>query len=656
MAREIRYDINGLKAIAIISIVLYHFFDLLNLSHVTNVTLFNGGFLGVDVFFVVSGFLITSGIIYKLKTDSFKLIDFYKRRFFRILPPLFPVCIFALAAGYFLLFPEVYLETAKEIVNALLFSGNFRFANSGGYFSLDSSDKVLLHTWYLCITIQFYLLYPVIITVLSRLFSLKKIPLVLTVLTFALIILSIVISKKGNGYLLTQCRIWELFFGGLIFVYADKVKETVFVKNKHFPLIGEIIGIAIVLYSIFFIELTNGKWYFSTSILSVIGTSLVLLAYNSNSILKNPLFSVIGKTSYSLYLWHWPILAIAVKWGFNTSFLSVFGFIAVLALCVFVSYRFFENIQYSVKAVFCSYLIILGVVVVFREYDCKSYLANYVIDLKDEVCKNDFDSIQQPFYNEGEDTVFIFTQKENLNKTPHVFLIGDSHLGHFTPFLKDSLNESIYIYGRPAMVAYGPITSNLKTEYFYGIKERQTFFNIYEKMLSVLNDGDRVVLSNRWDIQIIPYSKDRKLKNNVDTAKLYVSDLISDLDYSISRYPNIKFYIIGQGIVLKKESEICSKIKFDKLFYKNLIKIDKCYKSADANLEIDDVINTALKKYAKSKDNVTFVQRDDAIRLPDGLYSIKQYDMPLFIDDNHLSNLGAEIIGRIIFKDILSLK
>ena len=81
MAREIRHDINGLKAIAIISIVLYHFFDLLNLSHVTNVSLFNGGFLGVDVFFVVSGFLITSGIIYKLKTDSFKLIDFYKRRF-----------------------------------------------------------------------------------------------------------------------------------------------------------------------------------------------------------------------------------------------------------------------------------------------------------------------------------------------------------------------------------------------------------------------------------------------------------------------------------------------------------------------------------------------------------------------------------------------
>ena len=206
------------------------------------------------------------------------------------------------------------------------------------------------------------------------------------------------------------------------------------------------------------------------------------------------------------------------------------------------------------------------------------------------------------------------------------------------------------------MAAYGPVTSNIKTEFFYGLKERHIFFNVYEKMLSVLKDGDRVIFSNRWDVQINPYSKDRNLKYNVDTAKLYVSDLISDLDNSISRYPNLKFYIIGQGIVLKKESEICSKILFDKLFYNNIINTDKCYKSADANIEIDDVINNALWNYAQSKDNVTFVHRDDAIKIDDGLYTIKQGNVPLFMDDNHLSNLGARIIGRTLFKDILSLK
>ena len=146
MARKIRHDIDGLKAIAIIAVVLYHFFDLLNLSRVTNVTMFSGGFLGVDVFFTVSGFLITAGIFYKLQQNDFSLKEFYQRRFMRILPPLFPVCLFSLAAGYFFLFPDVYLELAKETVNTLIFSGNFRFANSGGYFSMDLSDKVLLNT------------------------------------------------------------------------------------------------------------------------------------------------------------------------------------------------------------------------------------------------------------------------------------------------------------------------------------------------------------------------------------------------------------------------------------------------------------------------------------------------------------------------------
>lgn len=649
MAREIRYDINGLKAIAIISIVLYHFFDLLNLSHVTNVTLFNGGFLGVDVFFVVSGFLITSGIIYKLKTDSFKLIDFYKRRFLRILPPLFPVCIFSLIAGYFFLFPEVYLETAKEIINTLIFTGNFRFANSGGYFSMDSSDKVMLHTWYLCITIQFYLLFPIILLLLSKLFKGKLFSLSIFIITAALIVLSTYCSVNGNGYLLTQCRIWELFFGGSVFIANNKIQELIFNKRSYLRVICEIIGVIAVTVSIFTGTLTDGSWYLSTSVFTVISTSLVLLSNNPKSILKNGALSVLGKSSYSIYLWHWPILAIAVKWGFDTRFICIISLIILLYTLVYLSYNFFEKKSYSIKTIICCYLIVFVTCFGIKAIKGNNYLSEHIY--KEEVDIK----LGKPFIQMGNDIVYIYGDTKE-NKVPHVFLIGDSHLGHFTPFLKDSLNESIYLYARPAMAAYGPVTSNIKTEYFFGLKERHIFFNVYEKMLSVLNDGDKVVLSNRWDIQIIPYSKDRKLKNNVDTAKLYVSDLISDLDYSISRYPNIKFYIIGQGIVLKKESEICSKIKFDKLFYKNLIKTDKCYKSADANVEIDDVINTALKKYAKSKDNVTFVQRDDAIRLPDGLYSIKQYDMPLFIDDNHLSNLGAEIIGRIIFKDILSLK
>ena len=119
MAKEQRLDIDGLKAIAILAVVFYHLFDLLKSAHFTESTLFDGGFLGVDIFFVISGFLITSSVFYKLSTDDFSLLSFYKRRCLRILPPLLFVCIFTLIVGYFLLFPEVYKELNIEVANAL---------------------------------------------------------------------------------------------------------------------------------------------------------------------------------------------------------------------------------------------------------------------------------------------------------------------------------------------------------------------------------------------------------------------------------------------------------------------------------------------------------------------------------------------------------
>ena len=163
MAAKFRSDIDGLKGIAIIAVVLYHFFDLLKSFESSTVTTFSGGFLGVDIFLIISGFLITSGIVHKLENQSFSLSVFYKRRLLRILPPLIAVCAFCLVIGFFVLFPSVYTELSLEVINTLTFIGNYRFAHSGGYFALDTSEKLLLHTWYLCITIQFYLIYPLLI-------------------------------------------------------------------------------------------------------------------------------------------------------------------------------------------------------------------------------------------------------------------------------------------------------------------------------------------------------------------------------------------------------------------------------------------------------------------------------------------------------------
>lgn len=656
MARKIRHDIDGLKAIAIIAIVLYHFFDLLNLSRVTNVTLFTGGFLGVDVFFTVSGFLITAGIVYKLEQGAFSLKEFYHRRFLRILPPLFSVCLFSLAAGYFFLFPDVYLELAKEVVNTLIFVGNFRFANSGGYFSMDSSDKVLLHTWYLCITIQFYLIYPVLLKVLSKIFKVQRLPVCVAVLTAVLMVVSVVLSQNGNGYLLTQCRIWELFFGGAVFLYSQKIKEVIFDRGKALPLIGEITGTAVIVFSIFYIELTNGSWYFTTSILTVLGTALVLLSHNENSVLKNAVFSIIGKTSYSLYLWHWPILAIAVKWGFNAGIICVSVFAISLSLLVYLSYRFFEKPQYSFKFVLCFYCIFCAAYFYIRKTDGDNYIANALYSENESQIIATANSVQpneSVFMRDGDELVYL---EKKVDSDPHVFIAGDSHLGHFKSYLKNNIDSAYYFYGKPATVAYGPALSNMKSVFFYGLKERQTFFNLYKSMLSKLSDGDKVILSNRWDVQLIPYGQDHNMSVNDELAKLFAKDLIADFDSQIKLYPKLKFYIVGQGIVIQKEVVNCSKLDLNKLVYSRFIDSQKCSFTSDVNESFKNIINNAIKEYASKTENVEFIDRNTAIAQADNTYKVRIDGKPLFEDDNHLTYFGSFVIGQSIFKGLIDGK
>src|SRR5574344_1434299 len=158
-----RYDIDGLKGIAILAVVFYHVYVLTQSAYLVDLSFIESGFLGVDVFFVISGFLITASIYKMLVSGAFSLRAFYKTRYQRIVPPLAVLSIFCLTLGYFLVFKDVYRELVIEIANTLVFIGNFRLANSNGYFSLEASEKLFLHTWYLCITFQFYIIYPLIL-------------------------------------------------------------------------------------------------------------------------------------------------------------------------------------------------------------------------------------------------------------------------------------------------------------------------------------------------------------------------------------------------------------------------------------------------------------------------------------------------------------
>ena len=651
MAKEQRLDIDGLKAIAILAVVFYHLFDLLKSAHFTESTLFDGGFLGVDIFFVISGFLITSSVFYRLSNNDFSLLSFYKRRFLRIVPPLLFVCIFTLIIGYFLLFPEVYNELNIEVANALLFIGNFRFANSGGYFALDSSDKLLLHTWYLAVTIQFYILFPLIVLLLKKVFSLKRLPLAVTVVFILLTVTSVIVSRNGKGYLLTQCRIFELFFGSVLFFYKDIVYKRVFSLNTYLPVLGEVLGIVIIIASIFTVELQNGIWTVTTSLPTMIGTALVILSHNKNSVLRLPPLTLLGKSSYSLYLWHWPLFIFALRCGLNENFKNYVIVFVLLFVLTFISYLLFEKRKINFKTVAILYLCCFSSYIYFKSGPKDTYIFQFEIkqpaeiELSKEYQPSIVDTIgTQSLWHYGE-------QKE----TPHIMIVGDSNTLQYRYFFKFCTKTPTYEIAKAAIMAYGKEFSSFRQGYYVPLSERQDFYNLYKKTLSSLKDGDKVILSSRWTTQYKNYLKEKKLLASDETYSLYIDDIIKDIDEQIEKHPNIHFYIIGTAFCPGWEYINRTQLDLKETFLETLMSKKNYMTSSDFNKKYNDYTNERLQDYANTHKNVSYIDRNKPLKVEDGKYRMTDdNEIPLFYDPTHYTVTGGKIVGKYILDEVLN--
>jgi len=294
-----RNNINALRALAVIVVVLFHF----------KVKGFSGGFTGVDVFFVISGFLMTGIIFSGLREEVFSILGFYASRARRIIPALATICVVLMVFGFVYLSLDDYRDLLKTVKNSLLFTSNITFAKGGSYFDAPLHENWLLHTWSLSVEWQFYLLYPIVLLGLFKFFGDRNARLALVVVGVCSFIASVAITSTHPVYAfyMLPTRAWEMIAGGLVFLFPVVLSRSVRVTF-------ELVGLALIVSGVYIFS-EQDLWPGYLAIIPVLGTALVICA-NSNSVFSNnKSMQFVGKISYSVYLWHWPIVVFLYTCG-----------------------------------------------------------------------------------------------------------------------------------------------------------------------------------------------------------------------------------------------------------------------------------------------------------------------------------------------------
>ncbi|WP_038343578.1 acyltransferase family protein [Acinetobacter sp. A47] len=433
-----RSDINGLRAYAVIFVVLFHF----------QITGFAAGFLGVDIFFVISGYLMTKIILENLQKQRFSLSDFYLARITRIFPALLFLVLVLTIIGWFIFIPEDYKRFAKDARYSLMFlSNNLYYAQAGDYFAIDAHEKALLHTWSLSVEWQFYLLFPVLLVLYYKLNKgLKHVGIFLGILCVASLGYCIYLTPKDTMYaffkLLT--RAWELIAGGLVYYYFKDVQLSSTLKK-----LSERAGFLLILGSLALLN-QNTPWPGSAALLPVAGTMLILIANRQDSwFTRLTVIQNIGSASYSIYLWHWPVAFLLNYFFIPHQFFNL-GLALILSFILgWLSYKYIESSRRFVQQWDKKKLYVLFFAIIAVAYFSYKYISQDGVQTRaSHTYLASAEPIQMPSTSNGwcfydlktHPDLAVGTQGLSCyvgSKAPEAqkaLLFGDSFAGHNSPF------------------------------------------------------------------------------------------------------------------------------------------------------------------------------------------------------------------------------
>ena len=409
-----RPDIDGLRGIAVLLVLLNH----------AEIPPFRGGFLGVDVFFVISGYLITSIVIRELQAGNFRYVSFVERRARRILPALFAMLLpVTIAASIILVGPDRE-DFFQSLVSVASFWSNIRFYLDIGYFDTAAAFKPLLHTWSLGVEEQFYLLYPIFLISLSVL-SLSRRVAVIFFVTLASFIGMLLVSNGAAFYLL-PFRGWELLVGALIALIRETDWFGAFAADRgKRPISGlATVGLVAILAAASLIS-KDTVWPSGMTVVPVVGTALILMGATPDSkaakLLSTRPLILLGLCSYSVYLWHYPLFALV---RYRTGGLGNDSKVFLVALSIFVgwcSWRLIET-PFRDGARIGRRLVLIGSLVGSFAFSAAGLLPLVLSERSGEVAS---------------------PQLPTLGRS--ILLIGDSHAAHLVPGLLPHLGESLAV-------------------------------------------------------------------------------------------------------------------------------------------------------------------------------------------------------------------
>jgi len=512
-----RPEIDGLRAIAIGAVILYHA-QITILGHQP----FKGGFIGVDIFFVISGYLITSIILKELvTTGTFSFKHFYKRRVRRILPALLFVMLASLPFAWMYLLPNNFVDFSKSIIYSILFSSNFYFHYSGQLYGAESGLlKPFLHTWSLSIEEQYYILFPIVLLITFKYF--KKYLIHILILGF---ILSLGLAEwtsrsyPSKSFYFLHTRMWELLAGSILAYFEITFGHRS--KNKTLNLILPTIGLFLIGHSILFF---NDKMLHPSlhTLSPIVGVCLIIWFSKQNElitkILTTKLFVGIGLISYSLYLWHYPIFALARIKNATLSELDKFECITLSILLSLVTYFFIEKPikikKINSKIISIFLLSSLLFLIIFN--------SNVLIK---EGLKQRLPEIFQKKLKEKDVNFF---QKDNTRK---VVLIGDSHAESLEFTLNEEIKKKDFSLFRFPTRMY---LTNFNYIYKKNNQADENFIKENNIIDNFLNENSNLIIifHQRWTIRFL-----ETLFNNEEGQKEE-----NDLNYHSHLVPfNLKF-------------------------------------------------------------------------------------------------------------------